>query len=125
MHGAREAVATPTGELAVTALASGAFTSAVTALLTRKKTNADADKVHADAAAVIRSAVSELVQMQTAQLERAETAAGAAMSAAAQARIRAEQAERATAECHEREQRLAHRVTLLEARIADLDASHG
>lgn len=109
--------------IAGTALGSGAFSAAVTALFARRKTNAEGDKIHADAAAVITSAVSELVQMQTAQLERAETAAGAAMNAAAQARARAEQAERATAECHEREQRLSHRVTLLEARIADMTSS--
>lgn len=114
------------------AIGSGAFAAAVTQLLTRRRTSveatkaeAEADKAQAEAAQIITGAFESLVATMTEQLTHAEAAAGAAMSAAAQAAARASAAERATAECHEREQRLGHRVTLLETRIADMEAGQG
>lgn len=133
MHGARD-VASREDALVVGAsvIGSGAFAAAVNQLLTRKRTTAEtfrteaeAEKAQAEAAQIITTAFESLVATMTEQLTRAEAAAGAAMSAAAQAAARASSAERATAECHQREERLGHRVTLLEARIADMDAGQG
>lgn len=104
--------------IGATVVGSGAFTAAVTQLLTRQRVTAEsakldagAEKLHADAAAVITNTVEHLVTLMREQVDRSQ-------AASVEARELAGAAQRATLECEVREKVLADRLTLLERRVA-------